>query len=418
MRKISHLIIQAALITLFLINSTYADMVKTQVNLSDLNSYASETNAHHLETFIVEINQIMDIDLAINYYTRYGTAIPGQDYIPASGTAIIPAGKTQVVITVQVLGDIALESNEIFEMVISNPSTDVFPEGVTEIAITHTIVNDDAPRNIDNTQAIARDLSQTFIAGIPPITSIQTLLDQADALSNLFALNLTNLSLSCPNGGSFEYTFTDSNADSRYSSIGDNLDVTVNQCKNADTTINGKYALTISNVVATTTYTNITLNNVSIINSATLSDSLFTGILQVAATESSGTEDSLLVLNSSNLQLSNNAINYVFSHVNTQLAKELISSETKIQNYTTTVNLTNSSNDGSYITAMLEALKIRPTDAYPYAGKFTIQRQDDTMNITITVLNTTHILIETDINNDSIRDYAQVVAWSQLSSGF
>jgi hypothetical protein len=124
------------------------------------------------------------------------------------------------------------------------------------------------------------------------------------------------------------------------------------------------------------------------------------------------------VLNSSSLQLSNDAINYVFSSVNTQVAKELISSETKIQNYNTTVNLINSSNDGTYMTAMLEELKKRPTDLYPYTGKFTIQRQDGAMNITITVLSTTHILIETDTNNDGIRDYSQVVAWNQLSSGF
>jgi hypothetical protein len=402
--------------TLLIINNSSADTEEIQIGLSDLNAYASETNAHHLETFVLKINQRMDADFSFDYYTRYGTAIPGQDYIPVSGTAIIPTGETQFSINVQVFGDISLESNETFEMVLINPSVDIFPEGITEIAVTHTIVNDDIPKNIDNTQAIARNLSQTFIAGISPVTSIQTLLDQTDSLSNLFALNLTNLTLSCPNGGSFEYIFTDSNADSKYSSVGDNLEITVNQCKNADTTINGVYALTISDVVATTTHTEVILNNLSIVN--TSSSSLFTGILQVAETESSGTEDTLLVLNSSSLQLSNDAINYVFSSVNTQVAKELISSETKIQNYNTTVNLINSSNDGTYMTAMLEELKKRPTDLYPYTGKFTIQRQDGAMNITITVLSTTHILIETDTNNDGIRDYSQVVAWNQLSSGF
>ena len=397
-------------------NLGYADTIKTQIALNDLNAYASETNAHHLEFFIVEINQTMDTDFSIDYRTRYGTAIPGQDYIPTSGTMILPAGETQVSISVQVLGDMYLESNETFEMVLSNPSTAIFPAGVTEIATTHTIVNDDAPRNIDNTQAIARDLSQTFLAGISPITSIQTLLDQVDALSNLFALNLSNLSLSCPDGGTFEYTFTDSNADLKYSSIDDHLSISVNQCKNADISVNGHYTLKISSVIGTTINTEVTLDNVAINNAS--SSSLFTGVLQVAETESSSTEDKILVISSSNLHLNSDAINAVFSHINAQVAEELISNEIKIQTYDTNVNLSNNLSNALYTTAMLEALKIRPTDTYPYAGKFTIQAQDDSMNITITVLNTTHVLIEIDTNNDAIRDYAQVVAWNQLSNGF
>jgi hypothetical protein len=57
-------------------------------------------------------------------------------------------------------------------------------------------------------------------------------------------------------------------------------------------------------------------------------------------------------------------------------------------------------------------------DKYPYKGKFTIQRQDATMNITVTVNSNTSVTIDTDTSGDNIADYTQTVAWSELSSGF
>jgi hypothetical protein len=63
-------------------------------------------------------------------------------------------------------------------------------------------------------------------------------------------------------------------------------------------------------------------------------------------------------------------------------------------------------------------MNIHSADTYPYEGKFTIQRQDATMNITVTVLSNTQVTIETDTSGDNIADYTQTVAWSELSSGF
>ena len=393
-----------------------------QISLKDLNPYASESNAHHLDFFEISLNQVASSDISIDYYSRYGTAIPGQDYIPVSDTLIIAAGETKALISVQVLGDTYLESNETFEMVLSNPSADVFPLGTTEIATTHTIVNDDAPRNIDNTQAIARELSQTLLAGISPLLSIQTLLDQPARLANAFALNLDSLTLACPSSGTFFYLFTDSNADLNYSSVDDNLAVTLNQCRNTSTTsdlnINGDYNLQLIQVAAKTIDTEVTLNNVSIHDVLKNTTSSFTGILSTSASDPHTIDSTLLSINSNNLQLSSNNIAYVFSNISSQISTDIVSSEIAIQQYSTSLVLSDSSNDGSYNTAIIEALKIRPTERYPYTGKFTIQRQDGSINITVTSLNTTYVLIETDTNNDNISDYTQVVAWNQLSQGF
>ncbi len=410
------------LIVFFLNNDSRANILDAQIILKDLKPQASETNAHHLDFFEVKLTQALATNISVDYYTRYGTAIPGQDYIPVSDTIIIPAGKTTVTISVQVLGDMFLESNETFEMVLSNPSINVFPTGVVEIATKHTLVNDDMPRNIDNTQAIARNLSQTMIAGIPPLLSVQTLLNQPATLANAFALNLSNLSLACPSGGTFIYTFTDSNADLKYSSVNDHLAVNVNQCRNistsTDITIDGNYNLRISDVAATSIDTEVTLNNLSIDDGLTSINSTFTGLLNTTEIDPDTVDNTLLTMNSNNLQLSREGINYDFANLTTQVSTDIVSSERTIQQYNSSLTLSNSPNDGDYSTTMLEALKIRPTESYPYIGKFTIQRQDGTMNITVTSLNTTYVLIETDTNNDNIRDYSQVVAWNQLSRGF
>jgi hypothetical protein len=413
-----------ALLLLLSSSNSSANTLATQITLNDLKPQASETNAHHFEHFELELTQSVTTDISVDYYTRYGTAIPGQDYIPASDTVIIPKGETKVLISVYVLGDISLESNETFEMVLSNPSANIFPEGQIEIATTHTIINDDAPRNIDNTQIIAKNLSKTLIAGIPPILSVQTLLNQPATLANAFALNLSNLTLACPSGGTFTYTFTDSNSDLKYASIDDNLAINVNQCRNTnittntDITIDGAYNLKISGVTATSTETDVTLNNLLINDALSNTTSLFSGLLHTIEIDPDTVDNTLLTINSNNLQLSQAGIAYTFTNINTQVSTDIVSSEIAIQNYDSTLILSNSSNDGVYSTAIIEALTKRPTEKYPYAGKFSIQRQDGSMNITVTALNTTYVLIETDTNNDAVRDYSQVVAWNQLSNGF
>lgn len=51
-----------------------------------------------------------------------GTATSGVDYTPAAGTLTFAPGVTQQSVTVQTLGDIILEGNETFQLVLSNPT--------------------------------------------------------------------------------------------------------------------------------------------------------------------------------------------------------------------------------------------------------------------------------------------------------
>ena len=384
----------------------------------DIKTSFSETNSNLTNYFLLELGEALSVNASVDYRTRDGTAVAGQDYTTVSGTATIAAGETKTLIAVPILGDSSQENNETFDLVLSNPLGGIFPTDITEVVATHTILNDDFAA-VDNTQAIARSLTKTMLAGIPAMLSVQTLLDQPDLLKDpitlTLAFNLNSQTLDCPSSGTFEYTVTDNNADNLYSSAGDNLLITTNACQDGTTSSTGAYNLNISSVNGTITNTAVTLTNLAVNDGTT--DSNFNGLLGTETTLTD-TGDDVLAITSSNLQLSSAGINYAFSNLSTQVVTEQLSDERKIQTYTSTLTLSNSSNNGTYSTEIVNTLKIHPADSYPYEGKFTIQRQDATMNITVTVNSNTSVTIDTDTSGDNIADYTQTVAWSELSNGF
>ncbi len=57
----------------------------------------------------------------------------------------MPAGQYKALIAVKIYGDVAQEENEGFFLAINDPKGASFPEGVTELVASHTILNDDYP---------------------------------------------------------------------------------------------------------------------------------------------------------------------------------------------------------------------------------------------------------------------------------
>lgn len=53
-------------------------------------------------------------EIEFDYETLPGTATPGEDYEPAAGTLVIPAGETSVPVTVEIIGDRVDEDDETF----------------------------------------------------------------------------------------------------------------------------------------------------------------------------------------------------------------------------------------------------------------------------------------------------------------
>jgi hypothetical protein len=93
--------------------------------------------------FVLSITTPSALDVSVDYTTQSGSAIEGVDFIATANTATIIAGQTSIRIPVEIIGDILVEGDENFSLILSNPRGAKFPTGVTEIRVSHTIKDDD-----------------------------------------------------------------------------------------------------------------------------------------------------------------------------------------------------------------------------------------------------------------------------------
>jgi hypothetical protein len=77
---------------------------------------------------------------SVKYKTVDGTAKAGSDYTAASGTLQFPAGATELLIPVEVVGDALTEADETFRIELSNPSTGFL---LADAHATVTVFDDD-----------------------------------------------------------------------------------------------------------------------------------------------------------------------------------------------------------------------------------------------------------------------------------
>ncbi|MBI1373068.1 MAG: LEPR-XLL domain-containing protein [Phycisphaera sp.] len=90
-------------------------------------------------TFTVTLSRPADSTVTIHYATADGSATAGVDYVAKSGTLTIAAGQSSGTISVDVLGDTAVEGNETFTLQLSNASGATLVDAVA----TGTIVDND-----------------------------------------------------------------------------------------------------------------------------------------------------------------------------------------------------------------------------------------------------------------------------------
>jgi hypothetical protein len=96
--------------------------------------------------FLLEFTGVRETEtqvLSVDYATRDGTAVKGQDYVPTSGTLKLYPGEVQAVIPVEIIGDTSPEPDEVFYMDVTNPVGGSFGPGVVTLTAMRTIVNDD-----------------------------------------------------------------------------------------------------------------------------------------------------------------------------------------------------------------------------------------------------------------------------------
>jgi Ca2+-binding RTX toxin-like protein len=99
--------------------------------------------------------------VSVNYATVDGTANAGYDYTATSGSLTFNAGETTKTVNINVIGDLINESNETFNLQLSNPSNALLGTGYG----TGTIVNDDsAPSLSINSVSVVEGNSGTHNA--------------------------------------------------------------------------------------------------------------------------------------------------------------------------------------------------------------------------------------------------------------
>jgi chitinase len=121
-----------------LIDSATAPAALPQLSVG--NGTLVEGNAGKSQmTFTVTLSQASTSPVSVGYTTMNGAAIAGQDYASIVGSLTFAAGETTKTVSVDILGDTLIETNETFSLVLSSPAGATIASG----SAMGTIVNDD-----------------------------------------------------------------------------------------------------------------------------------------------------------------------------------------------------------------------------------------------------------------------------------
>jgi Calx-beta domain-containing protein/Big-like domain-containing protein/VCBS repeat protein/FG-GAP repeat protein len=217
---------------LFVEDAFVVKVTRPVLAISIADASASEVNTGtKTMTFTVNLSGPSTSPVSVAYATADGSATAGADYVAASGTLTFAAGTTTRTLMITTLGDIIDEDDEVFHVLLSNPSGAVIADGdgigtivdndQSVVSVTDLSVAEGNAGVVDATFIVAlstpnsRTVSVSFatadataIAGAdytaaagtltfaPGVTSqtvtVQVLGDVLDELSETFSLNLTN----------------------------------------------------------------------------------------------------------------------------------------------------------------------------------------------------------------------------------
>ncbi len=102
-----------------------------------------EGNAgQRLAVFELRLSQVPDSDITLNYTTVNGSATAGSDYQATSGQVTFLAGQTVAAVVVPVFGNTAMETSEVFSLVVT--PTAAIANGIAGSTGEATVLDDDA----------------------------------------------------------------------------------------------------------------------------------------------------------------------------------------------------------------------------------------------------------------------------------
>ena len=126
------------------IRSTYSDVPQNPEEV--IKQIEEGDDGTSLLYFLVQFHgerDSADQILSIDYSSRDGSALAGEDYLAVSGTLNLYPDETQAVIAVEVIGDEIAEDDETFYLDIFNPQGGTFAGGVDVLSAMRTILDDD-----------------------------------------------------------------------------------------------------------------------------------------------------------------------------------------------------------------------------------------------------------------------------------
>lgn len=89
---------------------------------------------------------------SVDFSTRNGTAVAGEDYRATSGTLNFAVGQTTQTLTIPILNDVFVEGDETFSVTLTNPNGGTLGNNITNITI---LDNDLALGNLNRTTAVS-----------------------------------------------------------------------------------------------------------------------------------------------------------------------------------------------------------------------------------------------------------------------
>ncbi len=117
-------------------DTPFVSLASSTTSISEGDSGSSQLN------FTVNLSNAAASEITVNYATADGTAVAGSDYVSTKNTLGFAPGETSKTISVPILGDTSVESDETFTLTLSTPSGAVLGSVASTTA---TIKNDDKP---------------------------------------------------------------------------------------------------------------------------------------------------------------------------------------------------------------------------------------------------------------------------------
>jgi predicted RNA-binding protein YlxR (DUF448 family) len=109
-----------------------------EIRIADIQIVEGNSEQRSVEVMII-ISQATSSLVTVAYTTKNGTALAGSDYRTSNGSVKFTPGDVIKKITISVNGDVSVEADETFEIILSNPSGAILAGS----SGTATIVNDD-----------------------------------------------------------------------------------------------------------------------------------------------------------------------------------------------------------------------------------------------------------------------------------